>query len=464
MQVAIDNISELEKKVNIVLSTKEIDEAFDKKIDELSMQAHLEGFRQGKKRSNKNVRKVALKRRYGNSIREEVTQELMEKSFQDTVTENKFKIIGTPDLDIKNKEKDQDLEYSVSFEIMPEVNFDDINKENIKVEKNIVEVTDADVKFAIEKVLKDAGKFEETEGKVADDSIVEAEIDYEVDLGKSKSEDTKEDNIKKYSEAMKFDLTDEDLKDYLFDPKKLLVGKKVEDEVSAKFTYPKDYFSEELAGKKANMKIKIKKVGKIVPAEINQDFYTRFGITNEEEQNEEFLNKKIKETLEKESEKLVRNKLYADLSEKLTDKFDFSVPKTIFDGEIARIKQARASYCNVFKNNDDHVNITDAKADSEATKASKLTVIIARFAENNNLNYTEENKKAIDKKIQGKLNGLVDMNEMMYYSQLSDKGFENYMNSLKDLAYNHLVLDEIINNVDITEKKVTYKNLIEKDK
>jgi len=155
MQVAIDNISELEKKINIVISTKEIDEAYDKKIDELSTQAHLEGFRHGHgKRQNKNVRKRALQLRYGSSIREEVLQELMEKSFQDAISENKFKVIGTPDLDIKQKEKNKDVEYSVAFEIMPDISFEKINKDNFSVEKNIVEVTDEDVKFAIEKVLK----------------------------------------------------------------------------------------------------------------------------------------------------------------------------------------------------------------------------------------------------------------------------------------------------------------------
>tara|TARA_R110000868_G_scaffold162538_2_gene393909 strand:- start:23789 stop:25189 length:1401 start_codon:yes stop_codon:yes gene_type:complete len=466
MQVAIDNISELEKKVNIVLSTKEIDEAFDKKIDELSMQAHLEGFRQGKKRPNKNVRKRALQLRYGNSIREEVLQELMEKSFQDTVTDNKFKIIGSPDLDVKQKEKDKDVEYSVSFEIMPEIKLDDINKENFTIEKKSVVVSDSDVKFAIEKVLTDSGKFEEQEDKIEDNFIVEAEISYEVNLGKKKSdseENTDEDNIKKYSEEMKFDLTDKDLGDYLFDPKKLLVGKKSGDEVSAEFTYPKDYFSNELANKKASVQIKIKKTGKIIPAKLDKEFYAKFGINNEEEQTEEFLNKKIKETLEKEAEKIVKNKLYADLSEELSKKYDFSVPNVIYDGELGRIKQARSSYCNVFKNNDDHVNITDDKAESEAKKASRLTVVISRFAEDNGLTYSEDNKKNLDKKIQAKLHGLVDVNEMMYYSQVSEKGFENYMNSLKDLAYNHIVLDELINKVNLVEKQVSYKDLIEKD-
>ena len=96
-------------------------------------------------------------------------------------------------------------------------------------------------------------------------------------------------------------------------------------------------------------------------------------------------------------------------------------------------------------------------------KASRLTVVISRFAEDNGLTYSEDNKKNLDKKIQAKLHGLVDVNEMMYYSQVSEKGFENYMNSLKDLAYNHIVLDELINKVNLVEKQVSYKDLIEKD-
>jgi len=459
MQVAIDNISELEKKINIVLSTKEIDEAYDKKIDELSTQAHLEGFRVGQgKRQNKNVRKRALQLRYGNSIREEVLQELMEKSFQDTISENKFKIIGTPDLDIKQREKGKDVEYSVAFEVMPDINFDKINKDNFSIEKNIVEVTDEDVKFAIEKVLKDSGKFEEKDSKITAKSVVEAEIDFEVDLGeKTENGET----VKKFAEQMRFDLADEDLKGFLFDVKKLLSGKKAEDEVTAEFTYPEDYFSKELAGKKATVKIKIKKVGEVKPAELNKEFYTRFGITEEAEQTEEALNKKVKEILEAESKKITQNKLYADFSEKLSTELDFPLPKIVLEGELGRVNNARASYCNIFKKNDDKVNITDAKAEEEATKSGKVTVIISRFAEDNNLAYTQENQKALDKKIQAKLYGLVDTNEMMYYSQMSEEGFKRYMDSLKDLAYNHIVLDELLSNVNVVEKKVSYKELTE---
>lgn len=463
MQVAIDNISELEKKVNIVLSISEIDEAFDKKIDELSTQAHLEGFRHGngKKRQNKNVRKRALQLRYGNSIREEVVQELMEKSFQDTVSKNKFKIIGTPDLDIKQKEKNKDVEYSIAFEIMPEVDFSKVNKESFSIEKNVVEVTDEDVKFALEKVLKDSGEFEEEAGKIAADAIVEAEIDFEVDLENKKSEDGE--SVKKYSEQMRFDLEDKDLDGFLFDVKKLLVGKKVDDEVSAEFTYPKDYFSKELAGKKASIKVKIKKVGKVKPAEINKEFYARFGINEESEQNEESLHKKVKEILENESKKITQNKLYTDLSEKLSTEFDFPLPKIILDGELGRVHNARASYCNIFKKNDERINITEEKAEEEAKKSSKINVIISRFAEQSGLAYTEENQKSLDKKIQAKLYGLVDTNEMMYYSQMGEEGFKRYMDSLKDIAYNHLVLDELIKNINLAEKKVSYKELIEQE-
>jgi len=260
---------------------------------------------------------------------------------------------------------------------------------------------------------------------------------------------------------MRFDLSDEDLEGFLFDVKKLLSGKEAEEEVSAEFTYPEDYFSKELAGKKATVKIKIKKVGEVKPAELNKEFYTKFGITEEAEQTQEALNEKVKEILENESKKITQNKLYADLSEKLSTELDFPLPKLILDVELGRVHNARASYCNIFKKNDDRVNITDVKVEEEAKKSAKVTIIISKFAEDNNLSYTQENQKSLDKKIQAKLYGLVDTNEMMYYSQMSEEGFKKYMDSLKDLAYNHIVLDELLNNVNIVEKKVSYKELAE---
>ena len=93
MDVSIETLEGLERKMLVVIPASRVEEKVNEKLEEAAKTARINGFRPGK------VPKREIKRRYGKSIREEVSGEIIQSSFSEAVDREDVNPAGMPKIE-----------------------------------------------------------------------------------------------------------------------------------------------------------------------------------------------------------------------------------------------------------------------------------------------------------------------------------------------------------------------------
>ena len=83
MDVAIEEVSELARKVTVTLPAQDVRKALDEKYNELKKEVALKGFRRGKAPMS------ILKKNYKDRVEPEVAEKLVQDTYFDAIEEQK---------------------------------------------------------------------------------------------------------------------------------------------------------------------------------------------------------------------------------------------------------------------------------------------------------------------------------------------------------------------------------------
>ena len=90
MAATLENISQLERRINITLPAQDIDSEVQTRLKRLARDVKMHGFRPGK------VPLKVVAQQYENQVRNEVLGDALQKTFGDTVREQNLKVAGYP--------------------------------------------------------------------------------------------------------------------------------------------------------------------------------------------------------------------------------------------------------------------------------------------------------------------------------------------------------------------------------
>src|SRR3990172_311635 len=113
MQVKVEELSKLERKVTITLADDMVSQAFEARLKKLSGEVAVKGFRPGK------TPIAVVRQRYGEGIRAEVVRELMRSQLFDALTEKDINPVNSPFVDVITNTPGQDLVFTATFEVLP---------------------------------------------------------------------------------------------------------------------------------------------------------------------------------------------------------------------------------------------------------------------------------------------------------------------------------------------------------
>ncbi len=153
MQVSIETTSGLERRLTVGVPAARVDSEVDSRLQKASKNVRLPGFRPGK------VPMKVMRQRFGAGIRQEVLGEVMSRSFQEAVMQEKLRPAGQPSIEPRSLDAGRDLEYVATFEVFPEVEIATMS--GFTVTKPVAEVTDADIDNIIDVFRKQQGSWEE---------------------------------------------------------------------------------------------------------------------------------------------------------------------------------------------------------------------------------------------------------------------------------------------------------------
>lgn len=146
MQVTVESTGTLERRMRVELPAERIESEVDSRLKVWGRKAKIKGFRPGK------VPPKVVKQHYGAQIREEVLNEITQKSYTDALMQENLNPAGGPRIEPDVGADKASFAYVATFEVMPEVQLKGLDK--IKIEKPEVSIGDEDMDDMILKLRK----------------------------------------------------------------------------------------------------------------------------------------------------------------------------------------------------------------------------------------------------------------------------------------------------------------------
>ncbi|HEV2614592.1 MAG TPA: trigger factor [Gammaproteobacteria bacterium] len=317
MQISVENVNTLERKMTVSVPSAKIDEATEKRLEKISRTAKIDGFRPGK------IPKDVIRKQFGLGAQIEALNEVIHESLYNALKEKELHMVGDPQLNIGEQyQKGKDFAYTAVFEVFPQVTL--LPFSDLIVEKMVSEVTDEDLAKTLEGMQKQQTKWTVVERAVKDGD--RATIDFvgttdgvEFPGGKgtmplvigSKA------TIPGFEEG--------------------IIGAKKGETVTVNVTFPENYGSKDLAGKAAKFVITVNSIEEPALPELNDEFAKSFGVADG---GIEKLRAEVKETLQKQVSQQIRQALKADVMKKLAEAYKtLDVPKVLISAETEQLKK-----------------------------------------------------------------------------------------------------------------------------
>lgn len=138
MKVDIENISKLERKLNVEIPAEVVDATLEQYYRDVQKSAQLQGFRQGKAPMN------IIKKNFKDRVERDVAGQIIRDHYVKALDELNIDPVSYPTIDYDIIEEGKPLKFTATFEIRPEVELKQyenlsVMKEKIKLPDDVVE-------------------------------------------------------------------------------------------------------------------------------------------------------------------------------------------------------------------------------------------------------------------------------------------------------------------------------------
>ena len=348
----------LKKEITIQIPSDLINEGVEKRLIAIGRKAKIKGFRPGKIPSN------VVKQHYGAEAHQETVSELIQKSYVEAIKENKLRPAGSPTI-IPKDNKDNNLSYTASFEVFPDIKLKGLDK--IIVKKPDVIITDQDLEDMLLKLRKQKRSWRQVDKK----SIkgYQVNIDFKGTLNGE---------LIKGGEGSSVPVVLGEGQ-MLPDFEKALYGLKAGEEKSFKVKFPKKYHSQELAGKKVDFVSTVNYVEVEVLPELNEDFVKGFGIKDGDLDK---LKRDVKRNMEREVNQRITQDVKEQVMSSLIKANKILIPDVMKENEILNMQKESMRQMGI----EDESKKPPAEDFTEmAEKRVRLGLLLSQVIEDNSL-------------------------------------------------------------------------------
>jgi trigger factor len=318
MKTEFVDVSPTRKEIKIEIDPATVRQTYDRISDAYAKQAKVPGFRPG------HAPRAVVRTRFKNEIRAQTLQELVPEAVNEAITKHELNALGEPDVqldnnDALNKFGEEPLSVKVNVEVLPKVELH--TYKGLEVDRKSRPVTDEKVAEMIEALRETSAAMQPVEdrGAALGDSVT-ANVEGKF-LDNPEEEDIKQDDIEVVlgGKGVQQEFTDN------------LLGVKADDEKVFVVTYPEDYRSEGLAGKKVEYTVKVTAVRVKELPEVDDEWARSLG---EELDSVAALRTKVRENMEHQASDEADHRLRADLMQKLLETHQFEVPQSLVDHQV----------------------------------------------------------------------------------------------------------------------------------
>ncbi len=430
MQVSIEPLEGLQRKMTISLPAEQVDSAIDRKLKEISRTIRLDGFRPGK------VPVSIVRQKYGPAVREEVIGDLIESSYREALVQEDVRPAGPPKIEAMDSDDKTALSFAAIFEVYPEV--EKVELESVEVERPVVEITDEDLDRMIEKLREQRREWKEVDREAREGDQVM--VDYEGRIDGEAFEGGSGENMAVELGAGRM------LKEF----EEGLVGMKAGDEKTVDVSFPEDYHGKEVAGKTAQFTLKVKQVSEPQLPELDADLIKSFGVESGEIED---FRKDVKANMEKELANKIKVRVKNAVMAALLEKNEVPAPSAMVAEEIRNLKLQMAQNMGQDPAKMDLDSFPDELFRDEAEKRVKLGLLVGELIKSEGM---QTDPDRFRETLEDMASAYEDPQQVIeYYSKNPEA-----RTSLEGLVLEDQVVDLILDRAKVTEKPYGFEEMM----
>ncbi len=311
MKVSVVDLSTNQKKLQVEIPASNVQMEIEKKYRDLAKQVRIKGFRPGK------VPRSILKSYYGKAVEGEVSNELIQGTFSDALTQSELKPLAEADVSEMRFEDDGAFSYEAIVDVPPP--FEVEGYKGVEVKRPAIDASDEKVDAEVQRLreqqatLSDLGEdraIEEGDVLVVDYTpFVDGEA-FQRGAGTDRMIEVGRKSIHPDFDGH-------------------LVGRKAGDSFSFEVEYPSDATPGEIAGKTVKFEVTVKSAKKKVLPELDDAFAKAAG----KHENIEALRTAIRERVEKSEQARATGEVRQQIRDQLLEKTPMELPPKAIERE-----------------------------------------------------------------------------------------------------------------------------------
>lgn len=378
MKVNLEELSKLERRLNIEVPLEKVAKAFQRIYQEFQKQATVKGFRKGKAPLDK------IKGIYKDEARSNVLQDLVQEHFFQAIDQHNLKPIHQPRLKIQELDEAKAFSFSADFEIHPEITLK--NYENLSVKKEKLDVSEKVIQETLEKMQAQQAElvpvFEDRPAQNGDVVV----IDFEGFVDGAPL-----DNAKGTQHNLELGANQ-----FIPGFEEGLLGAKPGQTKTLNISFPADYHVAQLAGKPVRFEVAVKELKKKSLPAINDELAKKVGF-----ENLEAMKKAILEDTKRNEEGRIKEDFKNRLLKELAKQNPVDVPKSMLESQKSFLIQDMRERMRGMGMTEENFSEYSSKWDQDFTETATFIVqssyLINAIAAKESLSANEED---MDKKIQ----------------------------------------------------------------
>lgn len=432
MSVTVETLENLERKVVLSLPWSEINAETDKKLKQTQRRAKIDGFRPGK------APLKMIAQMYGASAQNDVINELVQRRFYDVAVAQELKVAGFPRFEgVEEQDDKESFKVAAIFEVFPEVVIGDLSAQ--EVEKVTASVGDAEVDQTVEILRKQRTRFNhvEREARNGDRVIIDFEgtIDGEPFAGGAS---------KNYAFVL-------GASQMLPEFEAGVVGMKAGESKDVTVNFPEDYHGKDVAGKTAVFTITLNNVSEATLPEVDADFAKALGIADGDVAK---MREEVQKNVSREVERRVNEQTKESVMNALLKAVELKAPVALVNEEAARLaNEMKQNFVNQGMADAANLDLPLDMFKEQAERRVSLGLILAKLVDENKLEPTEEQVKAV---VANFAESYEDPQEVIdwYYAEPSR------LQAPTSLAIESNVVDFVLGKAKVNEKALSFDEVM----
>lgn len=434
----METLNGLERKLTISIPSERVEQEVTKRLRNLARNAKIDGFRPGKVPMN------VVEKRFSNSVRAEVAEELIPSFLFDALKENNLSAAGQPTITPEHYAANEDLRFTAVVEVFPEISVAELTGENA-IEQLTASVSDADVEKMLLK-LQEQNKVWDVSSQDNVQQGDKLDIDFKGFIGDEPFEG---------GEAKNFNL-EVGSKSMIPGFEEAMIGHKQGESFSIDVSFPADYNHASLAGKDAKFDITINKIESSQLPELNDAFAEKFNIT---EGGLDALKKDLRQNMDRELERKLSSMNRERIFDSLLKVNTFDLPSSLIEQEIEHLKHDM--FHRIYgDHHSDNEKIPDFPKELFIDQAKRRVQLGLLFSEYVELHQIKVDKDRVSAMIDKMANAYEHPQELRDYYY----GKNEHLAEIEALVMEEMVAEKVSASAKLSTKNVSYDEIMNPQK